>query len=70
MSSTNARNREFDDLSDQEDRITAALEDTRDHLEALADSDTAFSDNAQAALDWLNTHTNDDDETGGEASGE
>jgi len=69
MSSTNARHREFDDLSDQEDRIAAALEDARDDLEAVADSDTAFSDNAQAALDWLDTHTNDD-ETGGEASGE
>ncbi|MFC6973681.1 hypothetical protein ACFQL1_01715 [Halomicroarcula sp. GCM10025709] len=50
------------ETEDHFDRIASALEDHRDQLEAVAESDTTFAPRAEAALEWLAEHTQEDDD--------
>ena len=55
---------------DHEQRIVDALEAHRDSLERVAAADGPFSDRAENALDWLEEHAPDREESNeGEVSG-
>ena len=45
-----------------EERIAEALEEKRESIERIADSDTTFAPRAEAALDWLAEYQEGDDE--------
>lgn len=47
---------------DHIDRIASALAEHRDQLERIAESETTFAERAQAALDWLDEHTQEGDD--------
>lgn len=43
-------------LKDQEQRIAEELEDKRESLERIAETDTDFGERAASALEWLAEH--------------
>jgi len=47
-------------MTDHRKRIADALEETRESLERVANSDVPFADRAEAALDWLDEYNEED----------
>lgn len=43
-------------LDDYEHRLVETLQDIRDDLETVAETDVPFAENAEAALEWLDAH--------------